>query len=729
MFKKGSTLFVILMLSAVCMFNSNELTVTNTSAITSYTDLYEGNAVLYKFNEVWQEEDTYMEWFEDPSTGYAPLRQTIEMYQEREGIESYLVQGNYGNELEANTTTSLFDKKINDTFYEEHYDYDTDSWYEVHRDDFIGPNYNFSWAEENYYYDVNGSLLNLDIHNMFEDATYVDSSTETLFINGFSDNYTVDYYSASEEYYSSWVGTFYGIDVYYDFHEIFTYDYMIDTDTGFLLGSKREHIISEYGYGYNYSNELNMMVEMEHNWTSNEFRQWEISMTTVQYNPVSDADIPQIKNYYYGSDFTINNGDTDVLVEFEMDDYSSSIDVAFYIDGHLWEYFYNQSNGLMSVQIPVENFDYNGPYNHYNLEVVLYDNATYAYNSTWSYMICDYRTVSTPYPSYLNGSTYYEVDVWQSYYPTFDVVSATNWTLDVFRVRYDEWGNQFYEPIEYFEGSGNGTYDFYHPSEDHGSYIYAIELYDWADNWAYMNVTVVVGDGGPIGTVPEITGDSGSYNIKLGDPLTLVWHLKDDNPAIYDILVNDVIQIADQSWEDGDTVEFNASEWITTTDTYTFEIKAKDMDNNEASMKVSVTVASNTSYEDITPPDITGWKEKITIVEGENTSLTITIEDENPGSYELKRNDTLIESDTWVELPKTIIIDLSILTEGTYDYELTATDDYNNSITLYMSVYVKSDANDTKSETYNINAPGVLIVIVPLFILATMPVLRRKKNY
>lgn len=215
---------------------------------------------------------------------------------------------------------------------------------------------------------------------------------------------------------------------------------------------------------------------------------------------------------------------------------------------------------------------------------------------------------------------------------------------------------------------------------------------------SYVNVTVV-----PDTTFPTVTSpDDVAYEFGATG-FEILWHIYDSNPKNYSI--TDVILYNDTTY--GNVVEFHSflevfeTSWSFTDPhgedisvsldglflgNYTITITLFDAYNRMTTDSVNVTV-----YKDLRAPIITPSGD-ITYEEGyTGYSINWTAEESNPWTFNLTLDGAIEDNGTWTGAE--YVIDVDRFPVGTYIYNMTFTDYFNQSAFSIIQVQVTPDAH------------------------------------
>ncbi len=236
------------------------------------------------------------------------------------------------------------------------------------------------------------------------------------------------------------------------------------------------------------------------------------------------------------------------------------------------------------------------------------------------------------------------------------------------------------------------------------SYLYTLFVNDTLghNSTSTVNVTVSEDLTDPVVDSP----DDISYEFGAG-PYVLKWHVYDSNPKNYSIRVivhfNDTeygppgqahppanISQPDWSFDDpkGQDIQINVTNLYL--GNYTFTIILFDEYDHNSTDSVNITV-----YEDIRAPVVNATDE-ITYEEGyTGYEINWTIDESNPKTYNLTRYDglniTIIMNGTWSG--QNFVVSVDGLAVGTYIYNMTLIDYFNQTTIFITTVEVTPDAH------------------------------------
>jgi plastocyanin len=207
----------------------------------------------------------------------------------------------------------------------------------------------------------------------------------------------------------------------------------------------------------------------------------------------------------------------------------------------------------------------------------------------------------------------------------------------------------------------------------------------WSD-YLGVGAYAISGTGGGIDRWPSILTDSVSPTINHPDDIsceagsrgyTITWSPSDLFPDSFQIR-RDAEEVASGTWI-GSTLSISVDGLPPATYTYTVDVL--DTAGNSATDSVQVTVLASVEPIIDHPADIE------CVVGSTGNSITWTPEDLFPHAYQILRNDTEVDSDSWDGSVITVSVDgLEI---GTYNYSLTVSDEAGNLVTDTVFVYVR----------------------------------------
>ncbi|MFQ5980677.1 MAG: beta strand repeat-containing protein [Candidatus Heimdallarchaeota archaeon] len=233
------------------------------------------------------------------------------------------------------------------------------------------------------------------------------------------------------------------------------------------------------------------------------------------------------------------------------------------------------------------------------------------------------------------------------------------------------------------------TTSFYNYSLDSlpvGGYNITIVVFDSSGNFATDMVILAVQDT----IAPVIVSSSGNATIEHGSTgNNVTWNATDANAGTYRILQNGS-EVANGSWTSGAFISYNLEGLVV--GEYNFTILVMDAFSN------SVTDTLNITVQDTTPPVIASFDANITIVGGSPiVNLAWNATDLNPGTYQIWRNGTEVASGAWTS-GAFISYTAEGLSAGNYNFTITVTDAFGNSVTESAIVTVTDTSTTTAGD-------------------------------
>lgn len=228
---------------------------------------------------------------------------------------------------------------------------------------------------------------------------------------------------------------------------------------------------------------------------------------------------------------------------------------------------------------------------------------------------------------------------------------------------------------------------------------------------------------------PQINGPFGDYWYEIGTTETLYWTLTDDNYDYdwFEFKFNGSL-IADGTWIYGETLGLNLHSSIVSPGDYLVSIIANDTQGHE-SYKDLLIHASYSS--DSTPPTVSTPTD-IYMKPGENKEIIWTISDDNPSSYLVKQNGSIIIDLPWAINNFNVNVSLDTLTLGTWVFEIEVKDSYGNYNYDTVYVYVTEEGinptEPTNSNTITLDAQGLILAVIGFLSITAITVYVKKRK-
>ncbi len=702
----------------------------STNSVNAYQILNTGDQLLYE--EVIYDHYTGSNqyWYEfEPGYPYDYLKSYWNVYDDQYfdmKLHSYVTTNAIDpNQVWSNHTSSKYDL-YNHHYYEDYkFDYGTSySWFLDYTNDYYNyDNYNYSSFYWDQWFPANPSVINFDFSHNFGTTVFNGTTSMSFTINGASRLLSIDIYDYYYSSPSSWLSDYYGIS--YTQYETFTHSirYYVDSTTGIIISmDEQTRYVGYYSFS-DYSTELGTNVVCNVDYDEQNIYKWTLTETSAAYTPAAtDLDLPGALFGAY--DTYLTNSDTEIQIPIYIENIGSTVTVEIYIDYNLYDVRTLVPSGQNLFVIPEGDIPYDGPNYWHWIRFDIYDDYDFKYNSTWEINFQDLRTYPPTWsPSWIEGSSYVTIDAGENLDVPFMIYSDTNWTVDIYK---DEGiGYVFYN---WWDGYQNNTRWLWDSSLSVGTYEYLLHFYDNVGviQDLYITVDVVPPD------APKINGPFGDYWYTIGDVETKIWQFQDNDPDSYDMKL-DGVSIDNGTYIDGQTVYFDLKNWITSPGDYHLEIIAWDY----STYIVTLDLYIHTTDTDLDSPIITGPIDPIYMNAGEDKELVWNLYDDNPERFKVWENGTLIADEIWTINSIDIIIDLSILENGTWFYEVEAFDVFGFSSYKSIHVYIGEDdgtepIDPTEPEdpgnTVNLDAPGVVYVAIGFLSIAALSIIIRKRR-
>ncbi|MCY3412494.1 MAG: hypothetical protein INQ03_12725 [Candidatus Heimdallarchaeota archaeon] len=211
-----------------------------------------------------------------------------------------------------------------------------------------------------------------------------------------------------------------------------------------------------------------------------------------------------------------------------------------------------------------------------------------------------------------------------------------------------------------------------------GEYNYTLVLYDTVGNFNSTTIYLIVLDT----KIPVLNSGSGNLTYEDGQTgNTLTWNASDKHPVNYQIYRNGSLKV-DSIWVSGSRIQYNADERV---GIYNYTILFIDESGNILKVTSIITV------EDTTQPVITSSPTLINgtiIEEGTSGTLVWVATDLNPYLYTIYKNEVEVSTQLWTS-GGNIIISISDLDIGVYNYTIIIWDDSFNYVINYVTFQIK----------------------------------------
>ncbi len=243
---------------------------------------------------------------------------------------------------------------------------------------------------------------------------------------------------------------------------------------------------------------------------------------------------------------------------------------------------------------------------------------------------------------------------------------------------------------------------------------------------------------------PRITSPSDIVYYQGETGHVIRWNAYDSNPDRYSITRNGTI-IRNGAWDGLSPIEVNVDGldvgvWV-------FELVVNDTDGRSVSDTVMVTVLPSLVV-DITPP-VVSHPADVTLRENETVTLTWAVNDDNPATYQIFINGSLVVTNSWQNGDITFTIDpqqLNMSANDVYNVTIVVKDSFGNQIKDTVMVTVLPAASGEQEGTTTTEPqgeelvqaiadnPGVLVLgmvlgmTVLLLLLGIVKIIRRRRG-
>ncbi|MHA2031071.1 MAG: hypothetical protein ACW99Q_16960, partial [Candidatus Kariarchaeaceae archaeon] len=239
---------------------------------------------------------------------------------------------------------------------------------------------------------------------------------------------------------------------------------------------------------------------------------------------------------------------------------------------------------------------------------------------------------------------------------------------------------------------------------------------------------------------PVITTSPTSIILKeFDEDLTLIWEAHDYSPSNYTIYVNDNPSLT-TNWINTSQIAFDAKS-LSLGD-HNITIVFLDVSGNSISHEVTVVVQDTVAPHLTIPEDLT-----FTASSSGQYNLTWTVADNFNGTYIIFKNGTSVKAGTWIGTDS-IYVDVTLLTEGLYNYTLVVSDFSGNINTSLVWVNVLNDGvteppvSTSSSSTSSIStsldssspststitiSPGFEVIFLLISLIVSLPILRYRR--
>ena len=359
-----------------------------TQPVSAYQALAPGDQLLYKNVLTFYEDLEQKLLHETDVSPTANSSWTIDHWDyEYDEMESYYINSIDTSTGNVNHAWTIYDRNNNRSQAEFYYDYIDLEWELSSSFYDYEPVILSGFVVEDH--DVYVGVLNLDVTDWFSYGVYNHSEIKYYVINGINSSHIVDVYvdayadNIKTQY--IYAGINFQEDNPYGWEDIF----YVDNSTGFLLEYTTIYYDNYYrSINNKFSSDLGTNVNYYFNHTYTYEYSWQLYETTADYTAVDDADLPaMIINL--GFDYEIRSDSDIVPIYFDLYNSWPSITIDIYLDETYVESLYGLSPGtnvynLDTTSIPVST-------SNHSVEFVIYDDASFEHNTTWSLVIEDIR--------------------------------------------------------------------------------------------------------------------------------------------------------------------------------------------------------------------------------------------------------------------------------------------------------------------------------------------------
>ena len=225
---------------------------------------------------------------------------------------------------------------------------------------------------------------------------------------------------------------------------------------------------------------------------------------------------------------------------------------------------------------------------------------------------------------------------------------------------------------------------------------------------------------------PQINGPSGERWYEIGTTEIIYWTLTDDNYDFdwFEFKFNGTL-IDDGIWSDSETLGLNLHSYISSPGDYLVSIFANDTQGHESYKDLMV----HASYSaDSTNPSVSSPAD-IYMKPGENKEINWTISDDNPSSYIVKQNGSIIVDLPWSINNFNVNVSLNTLALGTWVFEIEVKDSFGNINYDTVYVYITEEGiNPTGSNTITLDAPGLIFAVIGFLSISALTIYVKKRK-
>ena len=228
---------------------------------------------------------------------------------------------------------------------------------------------------------------------------------------------------------------------------------------------------------------------------------------------------------------------------------------------------------------------------------------------------------------------------------------------------------------------------------------------------------------------PQINGPNGEYWYELGKTETLYWQLTDANfdPQFFEFKFNGTV-LDSGLWFDGKSFGLNLHDNIFSVGNYTVHIYAIDTMGHESYLDLTIHALEAI---DTTSPTVTNPAD-IYMKPGESKEINWVITDDNPSSFKVKRNGTVLIDQPWSINNFNVNVSLDTLSLGTWIFEIEVKDSFGNinydTVYVYVTEEGTSPTEPSGSNTVTLDAPGLIFAVIGFLSITALTVYVKKRK-
>ncbi len=310
-----------------------------------------------------------------------------------------------------------------------------------------------------------------------------------------------------------------------------------------------------------------------------------------------------------------------------------------------------------------------------------------------------------------------------------DYVTAYFWLYDASLMDIEVYLDGIYIETIFGISAGDNFYDIYIGDIPLGYYSHELifVITDYYDSSHVTEYSIWMSDMRL--DWPQINGRSGDFGYEIGTSDTLYWTLNDENYDYdwFEFKFNGTI-IDSGTWFNDETLGLNLQTNIVSPGDYLVSIYANDTQGHESYKDLLI----HASYSaDSTPPTISTPAD-IYMKPGENKEIIWTISDDNPSSYLVIQNGSIIVDLPWAINNFNVNVSLNTLTLGTWVFKIEVNDTIGNynydTIYVYVTEEGTSSTEPTGSNTVTLKAPGLIFAVIGFLSITALTVYVKKSK-